>query len=131
MSEQIFTDNYISMTIKHDGNMHMDAREPNTDYYSLIKNAVDGYFELVSIRCGDHVLDMYVNEEGLRLELPYNAAASRLYSHVYDIQDGVILGDAIILTTDEEGESIGLTLEQASSVVESLAMFFDVDLVAK
>jgi hypothetical protein len=55
---------------------------------------VGGYIELVSTRDG---LQMYVNEEGLVLDLPINVKASGLIAPKYWTVDGV-RGDAVVIT---------------------------------
>ena len=71
-----------------------------------MQGLVGGHIELVRL---DDGIDLWINEEGLLKGLPHNRVFTRA--------DGVefpIVGDAFIAGSNEEdGETIGLTTEQA------------------
>lgn len=86
--------------------------------YDLLSGAVGGYIECVSL--SDSV-DMWVNEEGKLIGLPFNEIGTRLWTAAYGPTD-VIVGD-IILTggADDEGETLGLSdraLDRLRSLTE-------------
>jgi hypothetical protein len=77
--------------LKLEGRKHEVIDIENT--LEALQNAVGGYIETVRIRVDDAV--MIVNEEGLLLGRPYNAAASGLAGQP-------IVGTALVVGTDGE-----------------------------
>lgn len=89
-----------------------------------MQRAVGGWIECV--RLGGHrrqdkqrvQVDLWINEEGKLEGLPYNERATALAAHL--IPGDYIAGDALVLCSDEEGESIGLTMHEATLLLASL-----------
>jgi hypothetical protein len=80
------------------------------DSYKMLSDAVGGYIECVQIA---HGIDMWVNEEGKILDLPYNATATAIFWTTYGFMSDMIFGDVIFTSCDDEsGETTGLTVEQ-------------------
>lgn len=71
-----------------------------------MQGLVGGYIECVPLAPG---VDMFVNEEGLLRSLPPNRLIRRI-----DGAEIPIVGDAIIVATSEDGETVGLSEQQAS-----------------
>jgi hypothetical protein len=57
---------------------------------------------------------LWVNEDGLQLELPVNRRASRLYRGSYQLHVQPIYGDALLVAYDGGEEDYALTTEEAS-----------------
>lgn len=72
------------------------------------QRAVSGWIEAVDIP--DLGVTMYVNEEGLIRDLPFNRRATFLWRfHVPQARDAGLVGDvAVVGLTDDEGESTEL-----------------------
>lgn len=93
---------------------------PTDNQLPIMQDAVGGWIERVGIVCDGYPLDMWVNEEGLLKRLPYNSVATYLYESTYNVQ-GLIVGDVIITGgSDESGDTLPLTLNQATSVVQCI-----------
>lgn len=85
--------------------------------YELIKNAVQGYIECVSIKHGD----LWLNEEGKLLGLPINKFATDYFRSSYAGTDDFIVGDVIFTGgVDEEGETLGLSEEALEQYLEEI-----------
>ena len=80
--------------------------------------AVGGWFEAVDIP--DLGVTMYVNEEGLIRDLPFNRRATFLWRfHVPQARDARLVGDvAVVGLTDDEGESTELPSELRQRLLE-------------
>ncbi len=73
---------------------------------------VGGYVELVRIAPG---IDLYVNEEAILRQMPPNRVFSTHWG-----QNVPILGDAVLVASNDEGETVGLTPEQAAEWLEKM-----------
>ena len=93
--------------------------------YQALSDAVGGYIEHINVICNDVPLDMWINEEGLLRRLPYNAVASYLYQHAARTHDVLIVGDAIITSGDDEGNTLGLTKDQVQHVLIEIQVWAD------
>ncbi|CAH0165086.1 DUF3846 domain-containing protein [Microbacterium sp. Bi128] len=82
------------------------------------QQAVGGWFEAVDIP--DRGVTMYVNEEGLIRDLPFNRRATFLWRfHVPQARDARLVGDvAVVGLTDDEGESTELPNELRERLLE-------------
>lgn len=94
----------------------------------FLQSAVGGMIEHLDIRCENDSLDLWLNEEGLLLGLPYNAVASYLVSRTwlelhYPSDDAFIVGDVILTTTSDEGDLKGMTQAQVQSVLDSITRY--------
>lgn len=80
--------------------------------------AVGGWFEAVDIP--GLGVTMYVNEEGLIRDLPFNRRATFLWRfHVPQARDARLVGDvAVVGLTDDEGESTELPSELGRRLME-------------
>lgn len=82
------------------------------------QRAVGGWIEAVDIP--DLGVTMYVNEEGLIRDLPYNRRATFLWRfHVPQARDARLMGDvAVVGLTDDEGENAELPIELRQRLLE-------------
>ena len=82
------------------------------------QRAIGGWFEAVDIP--DLGVTMYVNEEGLNRDLPFNRRATFLWRfHVPLARDARLVGDvAVVGLTDYEGEKTELPRELARRLLE-------------
>jgi len=86
------------------------------DSYEMIREAVHGWIECVRL---NKSIDMWVNEEGRMLEsCEYNPTATAIYWTTYGFMSSQIFGDVIFTSSDNEGETIGLNLEQVNYLKE-------------
>jgi hypothetical protein len=82
--------------------------------YDLIRNAVHGLIECVSI---SPELDIWLNEEGKLTAMELNEFATALYRKTYNTPD-FIVGDVIFTGgADEEGETLGLSDEMLAKLI--------------
>ena len=86
------------------------------DQLKRFQEIVGGYIEIpyISEYLADHRIDIIINEEGKILELPMTALVTDGTSIV-----DVICGNVIFASTDDDGNTIGLTPEQIT-IVENL-----------
>ena len=87
-----------------------------------LQDIVGGYIEYVDI--SQDGLQMIVNEEGKILDLEYNLGATLLYNTTHLYND-MILGNAIIVNTDNEGENKSITKEDIDTVKELIVREFN------
>lgn len=72
--------------------------------YDLLRNAVEGWIECVSL---DNA-DLWLNEEGKLIGLPVNYFATELFTQRFGAVD-VIVGNVVLTGgADEEGDTVGL-----------------------
>ena len=64
---------------------------------SELHGFVEGYIEIVELKDGKI---MVVNEEGKLKDLPFNPAATKIYSEVYTSRD-IIVGNALVCKSTE------------------------------
>ena len=84
--------------------------------YEMIRYAVDGWIECVELRNG---ISMWVNEEGKMLEdCEYNATATAIFWTTYGFMTDTIYGNVIFTSVDENGDTIGLNLDQVNYLKE-------------
>jgi len=79
------------------------------DSYEMLKAGVGGWLELVRINAG---IDMWVNENGIAENLPYNPSATAIYWSNFGFMSGQIFGDVVFTSSNEEGDTTGLTVPQ-------------------
>ena len=91
-----------------------EEREIDNNLKTL-QDIVGGYIQYVDI--SQDGLQMIVNEEGKLLDLEYNLGATLLYNTTHLYND-MILGNAIIVNTDDEGENKSITKEDIDTVKE-------------
>lgn len=82
-----------------------------------LQEAVGGYIERLPIDTGD--FDIFVNEEGALKGFPHNGIITLLW--VRNGGECLIHGDAIIARHDGEGETVGLSEEDAVTLSTVLA----------
>lgn len=70
---------------------------------------VGGFVEHVSLT---QTLDIWVNEEGLLLQLPYNRTLATPFGEI------PLFGTILVTSHDEQGETIGLTDGQVNFVLQ-------------
>ena len=81
--------------------------------YDFLREGVEGWLECVSLGNG---IDMWLNEEGKILELPINYNATMLWQASYGYSD-VMCGNAILTSSNEDGETVGLSEEQVAYIM--------------
>lgn len=96
------------------------------DSYLLLSDTVGGMIECVHIGLG---IDMWLNEEGKILDLPYNPTATGFFWTAYGFMSDVIMGDVILTGSDGMGETIGLNQEQMDWLNDGLSVFADAPLL--
>jgi hypothetical protein len=77
--------------------------------YEMLKSGVGGWLELVRL---NHGVDMWVNENGIAENLPYNPTATAIYWSNFGFMSGQIFGDVVFTNSNAEGDTIGLTVSQ-------------------
>jgi hypothetical protein len=77
--------------------------------YEMLRNGVGGWIELVRLNNG---VDMWVNEDGIAENLPYNATATAIYWSNFGFMSGTIFGDVVFTNSNDEGDTTGLTIPQ-------------------
>ena len=86
--------------------------------YKQISDAVGGMIERAVIprikHTGEYGIDCFVNEEGILKELPPNYRLTDLCKECYG---GLLVGDAIFVAHDDEGETVGLTEADAKAIL--------------
>lgn len=98
-----------------------EEREIDNNLKTL-QDIVGGYIEYVDI--SQDGLQMIVNEEGKILDLEYNLGATLLYNTTHLYND-MILGNVIIVNTDDEGENKSITKEDIDTVKELIVREFN------
>ena len=79
------------------------------DSYQMLRAGVGGWIELVRL---NHGVDMWVNENGIAENLPYNPTATAIYWSNFGFMSGQIFGDVVFTNSNAEGDTIGLTVSQ-------------------
>ena len=92
------------------------------DSYAQICEAVGGYLEAAVIptipTTENYTIDCFVDEEGMLKHLSINMRLSAFALPVYDLP---IVGDAVFVAHDAEGETVGLTKADADAIVAMFA----------
>jgi hypothetical protein len=122
------------VTLTPDGGIEIGPYEGG-DTLPFLQDQVQGYIEHLDIICKGKNLDLWINEEGLLRGLPYNAVASEIVNKTwtelhYPTDGSFIVGNTVILASNDDGESRGLTLEEVgavSSVVMGFAEDYGID----
>ena len=79
------------------------------DSYEMLREGVGGWLELVRLNNG---VDMWVNENGIAENLPYNPSATAIYWSNFGFMSGQIFGDVVFTNSNDEGDTTGLTVGQ-------------------
>jgi hypothetical protein len=100
-----------AVVITSDGRKSIEEFEVGQSF-DLIRNTVGGYFQVVGLdKLG---ADLWLNEEGKLDGLPQNPIGTALWVDEYGYTD-VIVGNIIITGgADENGDTLGLSLEQVA-----------------
>ena len=80
-----------------------------SESYQMIRDGVDGWIELVRLNNG---VDMWVNEDGIAQNLPYNPTATAIYWSNFGFMSGQIFGNVVFTNSNDEGDTTGLTIPQ-------------------
>lgn len=75
-----------------------------------LQGAVGGPIELLSIHTPSGPLDVWVNEEGILLGLPFNRT----------VQGSPLVGPILVTASNAEGDTIGLSNAQADAAISLL-----------
>ena len=97
-----------------------EEREIDNNLKTL-QDIVGGHIEYIDI--SQDGLQMIVNEEGKIMDLEYNLGATLLFNATHLYND-MILGNAIIVNTDDEGENKSITKEDIDTVKELIVREF-------
>lgn len=82
--------------------------------YEILSGTVGGYIQCVTMKDG---LDIWLNEEGKLIGLPYNPIGTAIWADSYGTTD-IIVGDIIITSgADDEGNTLGLSDEQVTELM--------------
>jgi hypothetical protein len=100
-----------AVIIKADGTKSIAEFEVGNSY-NLIKDAVGGYIQVVPLAKAK--ADLWVNEEGKLDNLPQNPIGTSLWVDEYGYTDTIVGNIIITGGTDENGETLGLSLEQVA-----------------
>lgn len=100
-----------AVAITTDGVRTVVEFEPGKSY-EPIKTAVEGWIECVHLP--KYGCDMWVNEEGKIIGLPYNPLGSMLWAEHYGVTDAIVGNIIITGGVDREGETLGLSDEQVA-----------------
>ena len=93
--------------IKTDYNCSVVDFEPGKSA-KMIREAVGGLYDCISL---SSTRDMWINDEGKILELPFNAMATAMFHKAFQTDD-YIAGDVVITGgVDDEGYTLGLSDE--------------------
>lgn len=110
-----------SVLIKTNGQIAKKPFIEDGDTLEQLQEDVEGYIELLR-GCAQEIFpdhDIYVNEEGMILELPINLMATILHG-----MNQFIHGNAVVIGREmnEHGEiiSVGLTLEETDEIIAKL-----------
>lgn len=89
------------------------------DSYNQLHDAVGGYIEAAVIPAiptkENYTIDCFVDEEGLLKHLPINKRVSVFAFPVYDLP---IVGDAVFVAHDADGETVGLSKADAATILQ-------------
>ena len=99
----------VGVEVRCDG----DGEKPSLEF---LQKCVGGWIEHVVSDNIPSGVDIYCNEEGKLKLLPYNDTATILYGNPHDF----IVGTAVIVGHNDEGESLWLTDEQVCAVVDAV-----------
>jgi hypothetical protein len=100
-----------AVIIKTDGTKSIVEFEVGKSY-NLIKDAVGGYIQVVPLAKAK--ADLWVNEEGKLDNLPQNPIGTSLWVDEYGYTDTIVGNIIITGGTDENGDTLGLSLEQVA-----------------
>ena len=100
-----------AVIIKTDGTKSIVEFEVGKSY-NIIKEAVGGYIQVVPLEKAN--VDLWVNEEGKLNNLPQNPIGTSLWVDEYGYTDTIVGNIIITGGTDENGETLGLSLEQVA-----------------
>lgn len=84
--------------------------------YNLLRNAVEGWIECVSLGNAD----LWLNEEGKLIGLPINEFATKLFTQRFGAVD-LIVGNVVLTGgVDEDGETVGLDEDTLQNFLNAL-----------
>lgn len=84
------------------------------DKLEVLQDLVGGYIEFVDI--SQDGVEMIINEEGKIFNLDYNLKATLLYKATHYYTDDYIVGDVIIVKTNNQGENIDIDINDAITI---------------
>lgn len=104
----------LAVKVRVDGTherVDLDAPEGSL---KVLQSAVEGWVQAIDLR---EDLTMWLNEEGKLEGKPVNMMASRFFNDVFGAGHDIMVGNAIFTGgVDNEGDTIGLTDEQAEEI---------------
>lgn len=113
-----------AVTVTADGKPDfIDFPQPkhHSEQYRIMSHAVGGFIECVTVRIGPDIFDMWVNEEGLLLRLPYNGFASSVYQSTFQTEDALIVGDVLFTGYDGDGHTLPLSMPEVDAVMYAVS----------
>lgn len=115
---------HYALILSDDNNIHrVEFAEGQPIPLEALQGAVGGWIELIRLTTPTseaNGIDMYVNEEGLLRDLPFNPLATRLGRMLNGNVNLSIVGNAIITATSHNGDAVGLTEEQSSFLIDAI-----------
>lgn len=100
--------------------------EKSNPYIAEVDGSLESYytilncdtFDIASRKIGEHIYDIYCDDEGLLKDHP-------LVSAISSDRHPMLVGNLFITKTDEEGNTISLTDEEIDEVKRHLTPIFD------
>ena len=106
--------NQVALTLTTTDEVYVEKFEIG-DSYQMLKQNVNGWLECVRL---DKNIDMWVNENGIAENLDYNATATAIYWTSFGFMSGQIFGNVVFTSSNDEGDTIGLTKTQGDYLRE-------------
>jgi len=104
----------LAVQVQVDGSINRLDLDAPQGSYQVLKDGVGGWIEAVDLR---EDMTMWLNEEGKLDGLPVNVMASRMFNEAFGAGKDIMVGDAVFTGgTDDEGDTLGLTEEQAQEL---------------
>jgi hypothetical protein len=93
----------------------------NGDGFTALQNAVEGYVQVVPLS-GEFVgLDLWVNEEGKLIGLPFNELATLLWEESYGRGTDLMVGNAVVTrSANSNGTTPSMTEKQIQRLLDEL-----------
>jgi hypothetical protein len=104
---------YMPIIVYKEAGKRPEIREVPILNLEPMQKMVGGHIEMIYFPVGDKEYDMFLNEEGKLEGLDPNLQFPR----------DTVVGNIFLCTADDEGQSIGITQEEAEAIVKELEKF--------
>jgi hypothetical protein len=109
----------FAIKIRHDGKIDVVEFTKKQNNLKFLQDAVDGLIECVTVRIGNAIVDMWVNEEGLLSSLPINKLATQIHELRVGNEHACIVGNVILTGgCDPRGYTMPLTLRETADILQ-------------